>query len=247
MKLSGWTIVIIFLFAGLSALSYAFWQVWTPYEEAARNNHTFHDALELQANKQPQAVKRVEKAMQIVNEAAAKWNAVVADKTPADNLVGGGVNVFENPYQLVVDSPKYRDNAQRLLNVQLHQGGVKVVAAPEIPRPTDSEKDILASYYNYPPSPFPVVVWELGSVTVTGNYQQISKNVRAWSAMPHYLAVVDGLAITGTTPNLTASYNVTLVGFIKASTVFPAWTPSGALTTGLAPGTPGATGTTPGK
>jgi hypothetical protein len=222
MKLSGWTIVIIGLCLGLSAVSYALFQVYLPYETAAEYNRQYYAELEAEANKMPRAVKRVEDAIALVNVSAMKWNQYVLTKTPPDNVPSGGINVFENPYQLVVDTPKYRNSAQRAFNAQVRKGGVRVVSAPEIPHPTDSEKDILAAYYNYPAFSFPVVLWELGSVTVQGTYRQISANVRAWSNMPRYLAVVDGLRIDGTSPNLTATYNVTVVGFLKASQVYPA-------------------------
>ncbi len=223
MKLSGWTIILACLCLGLSAGFFALFQWYMPYEQAAKYLQDYHSDLDQTAQKMPQAVKRVEKAKEMVNADAQLWNQYVGTKTPSDSLYSGGINVYENPYQLVVDSPKFRNNAQRVFNAQLHVGGVKVVSAPELPQPTDSEKDILASYYNYPAFSFPVVVWELGAVTVTGKYEQIMKNVRSWSNMPHYLAVVDGLRIDGTSPNLTATYNVTIVGFIRAPQgVFPA-------------------------
>ena len=56
MKLSGLTIIIIFLCAGLSALSYAWWQVYTPSEEAVAHNDAFRQQLETEANKQGAAV-----------------------------------------------------------------------------------------------------------------------------------------------------------------------------------------------
>ncbi len=222
MKLSGWTIIICFLSIGLCVMLYAFIWVYQPNEQAAGFMITYKGQLDDQAAKQKQADARVQKAIDKVKTAAAEWNKTVATKTPADNLQGGGINVIENDYQLVVDSPKFRNSAQRALNAQLHAGGVKIVSAPQIPNPSLNEKDILATYYNWPAFNFPVVLWELGQVTVTGTYDQIMKNVRAWSDMPHYLAVVDGLRLDGTSPTLTASYNLTIVGFIRAKAVYPA-------------------------
>jgi len=193
-----------------------------PVEEATGYNVAYKEKLQTEANKQPQADARVRKAMEMVKEAAMEWNQYVATRTPSESLATGGINVFENPYQLVVDTPKYRDKAQAAVNHQLHAGGVKVVTAPEIPHPSDSETDILAAYYNYPAFRFPVVLWPLGNVTVQGTYSQIMQNVKSWANMPHYLAVTDGLRIDGTSPNLTGSYNVTIVGFIHANQMYPA-------------------------
>jgi len=221
MKLSGLTIIIIGAAFGLCVLLFAYFQMYGPNETAAGYMTAYKVQLKEQADKQKAAEARVIKAKKLVAEAAQDWNKIVLLKTPSDNLATGGINIMENDYQLVVDSPKYRNSAQRAVNAQLHAGGVKIVSAPQLPIPSMNEKDILASYYNWPAYNFPVVLWELGQVTVTGNYDQIMKNVRAWSSMPHYLAVVDGLRLDGTSPNLTATYNLTIVGFIRAKTIYP--------------------------
>jgi hypothetical protein len=241
MKLSGWTIVIIGLCLGLSAVSYALFYVYMPYEHQRELNEAYKVELEEAAAKLPKAQARVRKAIAKVQEAAQAWDKYVATKTPPDSLAAHGINLNVNPIQLTVDAPKFRNNAQRELNRQLRVGGVKVLTAPEIPQPTDSEREILASYFNYPAFSFPVVLWELGNVTVRGTYRQIMQNVRAWSDMPHYLAVVDGLRIDGTTPNLTASYNVTLVGFMRATEMYPGIPDGGLTQTGIPNQVPGNT------
>ncbi|MFI5384868.1 MAG: hypothetical protein ACHQ50_02000 [Fimbriimonadales bacterium] len=240
MKLSGWTIIVIGVCLGLSAICYSYFQVYAPSEDAAQYMRDYKANLETQAGKQKKAEDRVRKAQKLVQIAADKWNVYVAKFTPSDSLAANGINVFENPFQLVVDSPKYRNNAQRAFNAQLHAGGVTILSAQDIPPPTDSEKDILASYYNYPAFLFPVVLWELGPVTVKGTYAQICQNVRSWTNMPHYLAVVDGLRFDGTSPILTATYNVTIVGFIRSRAIFPA--PSATTSTGSSGGAGGGGG-----
>jgi hypothetical protein len=74
----------------------------------------------------------------------------------------------------------------------------------------------LASFYNYPAVAYPVVVKDLGVITVQGTIEQINENVRGWRRMPHYLAVADGLRITGTAPTLTGTYSLSIVGYIRA-------------------------------
>jgi hypothetical protein len=221
MKLSGWTIILLGLCLGLSVLSYALFQVYLPNQQATEYMQTYRAQLEAEAGKQRQADNRVQDAIQKVEDAAQAWNVYVATKTPPSSLASGGIDLYRNPYQLVVDSRKFRNSAQRAFNAQLRKGGVKIVSAPEIPQPPDSETDILPTYYNYPGLLFPVVIWDLGAITVTGTYDQIMRNVREWRNMPRYLAVADGLTISGTSPNLTGTYNVTLVGFIKGSQIYP--------------------------
>ncbi len=231
MKLSGWVIIVIGLSIGLSALAWSFFQIYTPYEAQAKLNTDYKAQLQIEAGKQKKAEERVRKAMAIIQARASEWNQIVLQKTPPDSLAAGGINLNVNPYQLVVDSAKFRNNAQRAFNSQVKIGGIKVISAPQIPFPGEAPT-LVRDYYSYPAVPFPVVIWNLGTVNVAGTYKQIVANVRAWSRMPRYLAVADGLRIDGTSPNLTASYNVTLVGFIRAKTLYPD-------APGAAPTTPG--------
>jgi hypothetical protein len=133
----------------------------------------------------------------------------------------GGINIGVQAWQLTVDSKKFRNNIQRALNAQVRRGGVTVLAAPKVPEPDDSAATILANYYNYPAIKFPVVIFDLGTVSVRGTYKQIMDNVRSYSTMPRYLVVVDGLRIEGTAPVLTATYNLTLVGYIRGTKIYP--------------------------
>ena len=179
-------------------------------------------SLEEAAAKKPQATKRSALAVQMVEQAREKWRGVVATNTPPPTLAQGGVDLGVNGYQLIIDTRKYQDSLQTEINTQLKKGGV-IVTGPYVPRTTEAEpaNSVLASFYNYPAIKYPVVILDLGTVTVQGTYEQISANVRAWSSMPRYLAVADGLAISGTSPNLTGTYNLSVVGFIRGKDIYP--------------------------
>jgi hypothetical protein len=170
----------------------------------------------------PQAKKRVALAEQMVREREAAWSAIVATRTLPATLGEGGINLNQNSWQLVIDARKYRNNAQRAVNAQLKKGGVTVVNGPAVPFPDETAPTILANYFNYPAVPFPVVIFDLGTVTVRGNYSQISSHIRSWSTIPNYLAVTDGLQIVGTSPQLTATYNLSVVGYIEVDALYPA-------------------------
>lgn len=60
--------------------------------------------------------------------------------------------------------------------------------------------------------------------------------------MPNFLAVADGLQITGTSPVLTGTYNLTMVAFIRGDRVFPRVPDGVAAPAGGAPGPGGAPG-----
>jgi hypothetical protein len=204
---------------------------------------SYRDGLIQESKNTPKAIQREKDAEKKAQETVAAWNAIAATRTLPDSLEQGGIDLSMNEYQLAIVVPTFRNSMQKMLNAQVKQGGVKVITGPSIPlAPTDPTK-ILLSYFNYPALP-PVVIFDLGTVTVQGTYQQISDNIKAWTRMPHFLAVADGLRLTGTSPNLTGTYAVSIVGFLQTDPtrpIFPPVPPGGKLvTTAPATGTPGA-------
>lgn len=242
MKLSPLTIILIGVSIFIMAVSYGFFQHYMPNTKEAGYYRDYAEQLQTEANNLPAAQNRLKKAEELVETKAAEWRAVVAYKTPLPDVVGRGVGLNVDPWQLTVDTAKFRNNIQRAVNAQLVKGGVKIVGTgPMVPMPTDNASGILASFYNYPTIAFPVVIQELGQVTVEGTEAQIMENVRAWKNMPRYLAVASNLSITGTSPNLRGTYTVTLVGYIRGKDIFPN-PPEGAAPAGGGAGGPGAGG-----
>lgn len=221
MKLASGTIYIIGASIAIVALSYGYFQQWMPNQAEAENYRTRTDELNTEAGKQGQANKRVQEATRLVEDAASKWRAVVATRAPRPSVAEGGINLNVNAWQLAVDSRKFRNNVQRAVNNQVKKGGVLVVNGPLVPGATDAQvNQIVNTYYNLQEFGFPVVIYDLGQVTVEGTYKQILANVRSWASMPRYLALADGLAITGTSPKFTGTYNLQVVGFIRGKEIY---------------------------
>jgi hypothetical protein len=244
---SVWTVVIMGVAASLIVLCLAFFKWVKPDATQAGYEKAYADQLSAEGDKLPAAKKRVEKAIKMVNERATIWNRYVGPRTLPDSLGEGGINLDENPYQLAVDTLKFRNNVQRAVNAQIVKGGIKLVGSgPYVPGPTDTNSvgGLLASYYNYPTIKFPVVIYNLGTIVVTGTYDQIIANVKAYKTMPHYLAETDGLRISGTSPHFVGSYQLTIVGFLKAPKLFGAMpvTEASTATTGAGGGMGGAMG-----
>lgn len=223
MKLSPLTIYILGICVSVVILCFGIVHQAMPNAKETQYNKETFDALKEVADQLPQAKKRVQTAVTMVNKQADEWNVYVASHTPPPDLKRGGIDLAVNAWQLSADTRKFRNNVQRALNAQLVKGGVKVPNGPYIPGPSENDPvgGLLTSYFNYPAIPFPVVIYELGTITVTGTYQQIMANVRDWKNMKGYLAVADGLRIDGTAPNMTGTYQLTLVGFIQGKEVFP--------------------------
>lgn len=210
------TIWLIFLSLSAIFLSLGVFKYWLPNQEEATMNVTQANALYSEGDKLKNAVKKKNAAIAAVKAAEAAWLPIVDAHTPTKVTGAGGVNINVNQYQLLLDTKRFRNSIQTSLNNQLKIGGVRVVG-PYVPGVTDDDEpnSVLASYYNFPAVPFPVVIHDLGQVTVTGTYEQIMKNVRAWDNFPHYLAVAHGLQLQGTAPTLTGTYNLTIVGYIR--------------------------------
>ena len=243
MKLSFWTIIIMAISLSVGILAFVIFQQTMPTLAATKNYETYKEQLQTEAAKEKQAEQRVVKATALVKQKTSIWNGFVATRTPEPGVERGGINLGVNPFQLAVDTEKFRNSVQRAIDIQVKKGGVRVVNAPFVPGPgnTDQPQTLLSSYYNYPGVKFPVVFFDFGTVTVEGTYDQIMANVRSYKSMPHYLAVADALQITGTSPNLTGTYTLSIVGFIRGKDIFPP-VPVGAAPGGAATGAPRAAG-----
>jgi hypothetical protein len=249
MKLSPVTIYVFGLSAAALPLAYGyFWQYQPKKAEADAIAEVFNEE-QATAAKYEDAKKTVDEAMNKVNSQAAAWRSIVATRTPPTTVASGGINLAVNAYQLSVDTRKFRNSMQSAVNRQLKQGGVRVLSGPTVAGISEDQpvSTILTTFYNFPqPYAFPVVVRDLGAVQVEGTYEQIMNNVRSWANMPRYLAVADGLRLEGTAPLLRGTYNVTIVGFIRANNFFATPKEAAASGGGAAGGFPGGPGGLPG-
>ena len=224
MKLGRFAIIMIGILICVGFLSWGiFYQMMPNNKEVAMLEKATQDNKD-QAALMPKAKARREEAIKMVEAKAAAWAKTVAARTPGTTVRSGGIDLSIDPWQLTVETPKFRNSIQAAVNAQVKRGGVKVVNGPAVPLvdTTQPATQMLASFFNYPAIAFPVVIFDFGTITVQGTYRQIMDNVRSYKTMPHYLAVADGLRIDGTSPNLTGTYNLTVVGFIRAKKIAPA-------------------------
>ena len=246
MKLSGIVVLAFFIMVSAIILAVGYSQ-YDPTMKEVASWVAYRDGLRDESKNFNKAVKRETDAEAMAQKAVNDWNAIAATRTLPDSLDQGGIDLSMNEYQLAIIIPTFRNSIQKAVNNQVKLGGVKVISGPTIPAPPSDPTKILLSYFNYPGLP-PVVIFDLGTVTVQGTYQQITDNIEAWSNMPHYLAVADGLRLQGTSPILTATYQVSIVGFLQTDPIhrpiFPPVPQGGQLVVaapaGTAPTTPGA-------
>ncbi len=241
MRLGSLPIIMIGIAISIVAMSYALFSNYLPNKAEAAMTQAYVDQLRA-ANKRKEAEARQKQAIELVNQAADQWKQMAANRTPPNNVADGGIDLSVYPWQFVPDAKRYRNSLQIAVNEQVKKGGIKLPnGGPLIPDPGNDQKTILAGFFNYPAVAFPVVVFDLGTITVQGSYDQIIANYEAWSKMPRYIALVDGLQFTGTTPNMTGTYNVQLLGYIRGTDIFPP-EPSGILVAAPAAGAAGGGG-----
>lgn len=215
------TIWLIFLSLAAIFLSLGLFKYWLPNQDETKFNVDQANLLYAEGAKLGQAVKKKNSAVEAVKKAEAGWLPYVASRTPSASTAGTGININVNRLQLLLDTKRFRNNVQIAVNNQLKVGGVKVIG-PKVPGVTDQDEpnNLLATYYNYPAVPFPVVIYDLGQVQVQGTHEQIMKNVRSWENFPHFLAVAHGLQLSGTAPTLTGTYDLSIVGYIRYDGMF---------------------------
>jgi hypothetical protein len=223
MKLfSGWVWLLLSVAISLVVLSWAYFYEYSYRTTYAASVDQYTSSLEAEANKLPRTKEKLKKARMEVEQKGSEWQSIVEVKTPPSTLAEGGINMAVTPYQLTVDARKFRNSVQRAVASQLRKGGVTVVLGPQVPFPSEDPTTIVSDFFNYPAARFPVCIFELGQVTIRGSFEQISAHMRSWSNMPGYLAVVDGLTLEGTSPVLTARYNLNVVAFIRGEKMPPA-------------------------
>jgi hypothetical protein len=159
------------------------------------------------------AVERVREALTKVRDAEVQWKQVTSWRTPA----AGTFNMTPNRWQLVVNARRWHGKAEADLNRWVRRNGVTLVTPPRllVPYPTDQPNELVQFYFNYPALPFPVAIWDLGTITVQGTWDQIMNNVRSWSQVPGYIASVRGLSVSGTGSRLTGTYGLTVVVYVN--------------------------------
>jgi len=237
MKLGRFAILMIGIMIFIAATSWGYFYCYMPNMKEVGMLNDNKALNEAESAKMPKAKARLATAQKMIDVKAAEWKAIVDTRTPPMDVAHGGIDLSVNPWYLAIDTPKYRDSVQRAVNTQIKKGGVKVISAPLVPQidANGPVNQILSSFYNYPALKFPVVIFDFGTITVQGTYKQILDNVRAYKNMPNYLAVTDGLRLDGTSPNLTGTYNLTVVGFIRTKSIAPD-VPEGAAVAAGGPG-----------
>ena len=159
------------------------------------------------------AAERVRQALSMVRDAETSWKLIAQRRTPSS----GQMNLVPHRWQNVVNARRWHGRVEADLRKWMSQSSVRLVDPPllMIPFPTDQPNQLVQYYFNYPAFPFPIGIWDLGTVTVEGTYDQITNHVRNWSNIPNYIASVRGLSLQGTGNRLRGTYGLTLIAYVN--------------------------------
>jgi hypothetical protein len=243
MKLTRLDIISVGLGLSIVVLAYGYFHHFAPNSTEASYYQEYISKLQEESAKLPLANRRVKTAQKMVEDITSQWQQIVLKKTPPASVEKGGIQLTKNRWQLTVDARKFRDSLQEALNEQLKKGGVTVIQGPQIPFPPATASQIIETYFNYPATPFPVAIFDLGTIIIRGKLEQIAKHILEWNNFPNYMAVTEGLKLRGTSPNIIATYNLAIVAYIRGENVAPQVPEDVGLTRPL-PATPPRPGTT---
>lgn len=170
----------------------------------------------------PIAIKDKAKATQEVAVAQAGWAGYDRDLMPNINLE----NRFTATKQLW--NEQLRVLGPKVLKFLYDDRSVRVVSESiTLKEPSGDPNAAVQKVYVYP----------LGNITVSGNFEQVLKHTERWNRFGR-LALVDGLVLSGNSPTLTGTYNVTIYEISHFDKVGPAIPQAGA-TNGVGGGFPG--------
>ncbi|MCH8274882.1 MAG: hypothetical protein IH851_08830 [Armatimonadetes bacterium] len=172
---------------------------------------------------QDDARERVKLAYEMVQAAEVQWKEIAEKRTPSV----GRFNLSGNRWQATVEARRWHGEVERDLKRWIAGSGVTLTGpvedgqlGPFVPYPTELPNELVEFYFNFPALEFPVAIWDLGTLTVEGTWEQITNHVRSWSDIPGYVASVRGLAITGTGRRLEATYGLVVIAYINTPEVF---------------------------
>jgi hypothetical protein len=172
--------------------------------------------------KRPQAQKRVDDAKAQQRDAALQWTAYISRKSPPQSLI----NLDQNRWRLSTQFEIFRSKlsgANGILGKFMRSTGVRVNAYPAITFTTDDPNTLVAQFFSFDKQagmPYPVAVVSLGTLSVTGTFDKVLKHVEAWNRLPNFIALTDNVQLAGTSPSVTATYNLTLIIFPRGHYIF---------------------------
>ncbi|MEP0767198.1 MAG: hypothetical protein HRF45_11735 [Fimbriimonadia bacterium] len=237
--LAGGIVLAVLIATGLYLL------VISPTQKKLEYQNARNVALEQVIAQRPQAENRVRQAKEEQAAVAAEWASYIARKSPPTSVI----NLDQNRWRLTTQFRSFRNKLQADLFAHMRKTGVRVLSGPTVPGAGDDPNQLVSSYFNYPTLPYPCAILPIGTMQVSGTFSQILQHVEAWNRLPNYIALTDGLQLSGTSPNLVGTYSLLVLVFPRGEYINDEpvpWFGSSADAGGVPMGMPGMGGPTVG-
>jgi hypothetical protein len=166
--------------------------------------------------KMPMAEKRVQDAKDEQALVTRGWADYIIRKSPPTSTI----NLAQNRWKI---STQYQTFITKLtLDVTNHirKTGVTIQKGPGVPPTTDNPNILISDVFHFGKGlSYPCAVYPFKGIEVRGTFDKILKHFESWNKFPNYIALADGLKLSGTSPNLVGTYDLTVLVFPRGDSI----------------------------
>lgn len=203
-KLTLQNVIVIGIVVAAVIASGIFFVLIRPTQAEIRNLDTQIEAASQRAAQLPQAKKQLEDAKKEVEQARLKWARYERSKMPAIDMTDrlkAALAYWKEPERTAKVLQDFVSKSQDVIFL----GGFAIGI------PTTDPNQL----------PWPVWVVPLGTFQVQGDFESILRHVERWNNAPR-LVLIDGLQLSGVSPQLIGQYTATLFILPRAKDDRPA-------------------------
>ncbi|GAB4458054.1 MAG: hypothetical protein OHK0029_18730 [Armatimonadaceae bacterium] len=191
-KITQWQVWIIGVVLSIIAAVIIYFMLWKPGFEQKAQEQQRYDAAKAIADQRPTFERQLREAKVKVAKAEADWRRYDRALMPdinVSNLITAMQQLWRE--QIKVLGPKVEKFLLSDKSVQVVQGNIALPPPPTDPNAVNQK----------------AFVYDLGNVTVVGNFRDILEHVKRWNSFDR-LVLADGLTLSGNSPRLAGTYNL---------------------------------------
>lgn len=159
-------------------------------------------ALDVRLKKADGIVAQKDQAVRDLNAANIEFSRVTAEYSKYEREKMPPVTFEDRGYGMIAQWKEQTEVLGPMLEKWPAKTGIKGSGNITIPAPSVNPNTIAQDPFRF----------SVGSFSVTGSFAQIMKHIRTWRKFGR-LVQIDGLSLSGYSPNMTATYSVTVIEF----------------------------------
>lgn len=158
--------------------------------------------LDTRLKKAETIVARKKQAEDDLEAARVEFSKVTAEYAKYEREKMPLVTFEDRGYGMIAQWKEQCEILGPMVEKWLAKSGIKNTSSLKVPVPGVNPNNVASNYIRLP----------VGSVTVTGSFQQIIDHIKTWRKFGR-LVQIDGLGLSGYSPNITAQYAITVIEF----------------------------------